>query len=226
MKRRHRDATGAFVSPAVATALTLALVFLPSTSSSANEAERGFEATSYILPLMKPEVAPATYPNRGLHFIDPIDTSQARMTSGFGWRTHPVLKDRRFHKGVDYAAPKGTPVYATEDGIISMAGWRGNYGKLITVNHSDTVKTYYAHLAGFAPGIRPGVGVKKGEVIGYVGMTGLATGNHLYYEVVVNDEHIDPLASDLNEQVNVLTAKVERPAGRVAQRQGVAPETR
>src|SRR5690606_32927216 len=106
MKRRHRDAMGAFVSPAVAMALTAALVFLPSTSSSANEPEQGFEATRYILPLRKPEVAPATYPNRGLHFIDPIDTSQARMTSGFGWRTHPVLKDRRFHRGVDYAAPK------------------------------------------------------------------------------------------------------------------------
>lgn len=207
-------------------ALTLALVFLPSTSSSANEAEHRFEATSYILPLMKPEVAPATYPDRGLHFIDPIDTSKARMTSGFGWRTHPVLKDRRFHKGVDYAAPKGTPIYASEDGIVGRAGWRGNYGKLVTVKHSDSVETFYAHLSGFAAGIRPGVGVKKGDVIGYVGMTGLATGNHLYYEVVVNDEHIDPLASDLNEQVNVLTAEVERPRDRVAQRQGIAPETR
>lgn len=95
-----------------------------------------------------------------------------------------------------------------------MAGWRGNYGKLVTVKHSDTIETYYAHLSGFAPGIRPGAGVKKGDVIGYVGMTGLATGNHLYYEVVVNDERIDPLADDLNEQVNVLAAKVERPSAR------------
>lgn len=223
MKRRQSDAMGASV---LAVALTLALVFLPSTSSSANEAEHGFEASSYILPLMKPEVALATYPDRGLHFIDPIDVSKARMTSGYGWRTHPVLKDRRFHKGVDFAAPKGTPIYAAEDGIVGMAGWRGNYGKLITVKHSDAVQTFYAHLSGFAPGIRPGAGVKKGDVIGYVGMTGLATGNHLYYEVVVNEERIDPLASDLNEQVNVLTAAIERPKGRVAERLGVTPETR
>ncbi|MFN3933596.1 M23 family metallopeptidase [Parvibaculum sp.] len=200
----------------MAALLLAALLILPSIPAEASDATRNLAAVTYIVPLTKPEVA--EYPDRGLHFGDPIDLSKARMTSGFGWRVHPVLKDKRFHRGVDFAAPKGTPVYATEDGIVGMAGWRGNYGKLVTIKHSDHVETFYAHLSGFAPGIRPGAGVKKGDVIGYVGMTGLATGNHLYYEVVVNNEHIDPLAADLNEQVNVLSASVERPSGRVAER--------
>lgn len=217
MKRRHRKTFGLAQVP-VAALLLAASFLLPATSAKASDAAPELAAVSYILPLHKPEPVVAAYPERGLHFGDPIDLSKARMTSGFGWRTHPVLKDRRFHKGVDYAAPKGTPVYATEDGIVGRAGWRGNYGKLVTIKHSDHVETFYAHLSGFAPGIRPGAGVKKGDVIGYVGMTGLATGNHLYYEVVVNNEHIDPLAADLNEQVNVLAAAVERPKNRVAER--------
>ncbi|MFN4355494.1 M23 family metallopeptidase [Parvibaculum sp.] len=216
MKRRHRNAFGLAQIP-VAAILLAALFLLPAVSANASDASHDLAAVSYILPLTKPEPAIAAYPERGLHFGDPIDVSKARMTSGFGWRTHPVLKDKRFHKGVDYAAPKGTPVYATEDGIVGRAGWRGNYGKLVTIKHSDHVETFYAHLSAFAPGIRPGASVKKGDVIGYVGMTGLATGNHLYYEVVVNNEHIDPLASDLNEQVNVLSASIERPKGRIAE---------
>jgi murein DD-endopeptidase MepM/ murein hydrolase activator NlpD len=217
MKRRHRNLFGPARIP-VAALLLAALLILPSVPAEASDATRNLAAVTYIVPLTKPEPEVAEYPDRGLHFGDPIDLSKARMTSGFGWRVHPVLKDKRFHRGVDFAAPKGTPVYATEDGIVGMAGWRGNYGKLVTIKHSDHVETFYAHLSGFAPGIRPGAGVKKGDVIGYVGMTGLATGNHLYYEVVVNNEHIDPLAADLNEQVNVLSASVERPSGRVAER--------
>lgn len=218
MKRRHRKAIGLAQLP-VAAVLTAISFLISASYVHASDAAPDLAAVSYILPLTKPEAAVAAYPERGLHFGDPIDLTKSRMTSGFGWRIHPVLKDKRFHKGVDFAAPKGTPVYATEDGIVGQAGWRGNYGKLVTVKHSDHVETFYAHLSGFAPGIRPGVGVKKGDVIGYVGMTGLATGNHLYYEVVVNNEHIDPLAADLNEQVNVLSAAVERPRNRVAERQ-------
>lgn len=215
MKRRHRNSFGRSLLPVAASLLVSAFLVLP---AHAADTVAELATIGYILPLSKPKPAVAAYPERGLHFGDPIDTSKARMTSGFGWRTHPVLKDKRFHRGVDYAAPKGTPVYATEDGIVGRAGWRGNYGKLVTIKHSDHVETFYAHLSGFAPGIRPGAGVKKGDVIGYVGMTGLATGNHLYYEVVVNNEHVDPLAADLNEQVNVLAAAVERPRNRVAER--------
>lgn len=200
-------------------------LFLPSPAAEA----RGLElatvldpaAPDYVLPLERPVAAVPQLPNRGLHFGDPIDVEKARMTSGYGWRIHPVLKDKRLHRGVDWAAPKGTPVYAAEDGIVGMAGWRGNYGKLVTIRHAENVETFYAHLSGFAPGIRAGAGVKKGEVIGYVGMTGLATGNHLYYEVAINDERVDPLADDLNEQVNVLAIRVTRPDGQIARTRGL-----
>ena len=217
MPRRHRICLGESFSPVAAFFLLSALFLIPAFPAQASDAAKGVATVNFVLPLMKPVVEPAAYPGRGLHFVNPIDVTKARMTSGYGWRMHPVLKTKKMHKGVDYAAPKGTPVYAAEDGIVGMAAWRGNYGKLVTVKHSDTIETYYAHLSGFAPGIRPGVGVKKGDVIGYVGMTGLATGNHLYYEVVVDNERIDPLADDLNEQVNVLAARVVRPAGQVAE---------
>tara|TARA_R110002110_G_scaffold147570_3_gene338134 strand:- start:796 stop:1515 length:720 start_codon:yes stop_codon:yes gene_type:complete len=229
MKRRHRNRHRASF-PLQAIILFLSLFILLTPSAEARSAGNDMMAMKPIvepadpairrpvLPLTRPEVTPAVYPGRGLHFDDPLDVTKARMTSGYGWRMHPVLKVRKLHKGVDYAAPKGTPVFATEDGIIGAARWHGNYGKLVTVKHSPSVETYYAHLSGFAPGIRTGVGVRKGDVIGYVGRTGLATGNHLYYEVAVDDERIDPLADDLNEQVNVLSAAVARPGtARVAQ---------
>ncbi|WP_421861721.1 M23 family metallopeptidase [Parvibaculum sp.] len=209
MKRRHPTPFGA--SSSLLAVLIFSFFLIPAFPALAS-AGQDLVVARGIVPMTRPEQTPATYPNRPLHFIDPLDVTKARMTSGFGWRTHPVLKDKRFHKGVDYAAPKGTPVYATEDGIIGMAGWRGNYGKLVTVRHSENVETYYAHLSGFAPGIRPGTGVRKGEAIGYVGRTGLATGNHLYYEVAINDERINPLADDLNAQVNVLAGAVRRPS--------------
>lgn len=222
MKRRQRSHAGiSFSLQTTFLFLLSVLLLLPISSASArnNEAGGGVSpAVHHAVPLMKPIVEPADYPGRGLHFGDPVDVTVARMTSGYGWRMHPVLKVKKLHRGIDYAAPAGTPVHATEDGIVDMAGWRGNYGKLVTIKHSDLVKTFYAHLSDFAPGIRAGVGVKKGDVIGYIGRTGLATGNHLYYEVVVNDERIDPLADDLNEQVNVLAASVVRPdARKVAQ---------
>ncbi|MAM93599.1 M23 family metallopeptidase [Parvibaculum sp.] len=208
MKRRYQTPFGA--SLFLVAGLVFSFFLIPAFPALAS-AGQDLVVARGIVPMMRPEQRPAAYPNRPLHFADPLDVTKARMSSGFGWRTHPVLKDRRFHKGVDYAAPKGTPVYATEDGIIGKAEWRGNYGKLVTVRHSENVETYYAHLSGFAPGIRPGTGVRKGEVIGYVGRTGLATGNHLYYEVAVNDERINPLADDLNAQVNVLAGAVRRP---------------
>ena len=208
MQRRHRTPFGASFS--LLAVLALSFLLIPAVPAHAS-ADQDLVVAQRIVPMQRPEQAPAVYPGRPLHFGDPVDVSKARMTSGYGWRVHPVLKDKRFHKGVDYAAPKGTPVYATEDGIVGMAGWRGNYGKLITIKHSENVETYYAHLSGFAPGIYAGAGVKKGDVIGYVGRTGLATGNHLYYEVAVDDERINPLADDLNAQVNVLAAAVQRP---------------
>ncbi|GMV62110.1 MAG: hypothetical protein AMXMBFR74_12790 [Parvibaculum sp.] len=214
MKRRHRINFGKSFPSGAALLLLSVFFVIPAFSAHARSNENDVATVAYVLPLTRPAQAPASYPDRPLHFGDPIDVTKARMTSGYGWRVHPVLKTRKMHKGVDYAAAKGTPVYATEDGIVGIAAWRGNYGKLVTIKHSETVETYYAHLAGFAPGIRPGAGVRKGDVIGYVGMTGLATGNHLYYEVAVNEERVDPLAEDLNAQVNVLAAAVKRPGDR------------
>jgi murein DD-endopeptidase MepM/ murein hydrolase activator NlpD len=126
----------------------------------------------------------------------------ARMTSPWGWRIHPVLKVRKFHKGVDFAAPRGTPVYAAEDGVIEDQGWRGNYGRYVRIRHNDRVETAYAHLAKFAAGLHPGSHVRKGQVIAYVGASGLATGNHLYYEVLVDKNQVDP-AGNVMVQVNL-----------------------
>lgn len=115
----------------------------------------------------------------------------AKISSPFGWRIHPVFHTRLFHKGVDYEAHAGTPVMAAADGLVEDVGRRGNYGNYILIRHSGRLQTAYAHLAGFAA-IAPGTMVHRGEVIGYVGMTGVATGPHLYYEVIVDGRQIDP----------------------------------
>jgi len=117
----------------------------------------------------------------------------ARITSPFGWRIHPVFGDRRFHEGVDFGAPTGTPVIATSDGVIEDIGWRGNYGDYIRLRRDGHLATAYAHLSGFARGLTRGSTVKRGDVIAYVGRTGVATGPHLYYEVLVDGKQIDPM---------------------------------
>ncbi len=116
-----------------------------------------------------------------------------RISSAFsGSRFHPVLRVNRAHNGVDYAAASGTPVYAVGDGTVRRAGNGGGYGNVVEINHGRGFATRYAHLRGFASGIRAGVPVKQGDVIGYVGMTGLATGPHLHYEFHQNGRPIDP----------------------------------
>ncbi len=116
----------------------------------------------------------------------------ARISSPFGWRVHPVLHTRRFHKGVDYEAALGTPVNAAADGFVEDIGRRGNYGNYIRIRHSGRLETAYAHLSGFAPTLDVGSLVHRGDIIGYVGMTGVATGPHLYYELLVDGRQIDP----------------------------------
>ncbi|MBE0493675.1 MAG: peptidoglycan DD-metalloendopeptidase family protein [Thiomicrospira sp.] len=107
-------------------------------------------------------------------------------------RHHPVLQQTRDHRGVDYAAPTGTPIYAAGDGIISYKGWNGGYGKQVTIKHAGRYETVYAHLSRYGKANR-GQNVKQGDIIGYVGMTGLATGPHLHYEFRINGVHRDPL---------------------------------
>jgi len=128
---------------------------------------------------------------QGPDFIHPLPGY--RMTSGFGWRQHPVLRARKFHKGVDWSAPRGTPVVAAGDGIVDTVKSHRGYGKYIRIVHDDRTETVYAHLDQFAKGIKVGQAIRQGQVIGTVGRTGIASGNHLYFELVVDGRHIDPL---------------------------------
>ncbi len=111
-------------------------------------------------------------------------------------RFHPLLKVNLPHTGVDFAAARGTPVRAVGDGVITLAGWNGNYGKAIDIQHDATYTSRYAHLNGFAEGIHNGSSVRKGQVIGYVGSTGRSTGPHLHFELYKDQQYIDPLSVD------------------------------
>jgi murein DD-endopeptidase MepM/ murein hydrolase activator NlpD len=115
------------------------------------------------------------------------------MRSGFGFRKHPILGYLKMHTGVDWAAPNGTPIYASGNGVVEKAGWESGYGKYVRLRHTNGYETAYGHMSGLARGIKPGVRVRQGQVIGYVGSTGLATGAHLHYEIMVNSHFVDPM---------------------------------
>ena len=118
----------------------------------------------------------------------------SRITSGFSLaRFHPVLQQWRAHQGVDYAAPTGTPVRATADGIVTVAGWQGGYGNAIFLRHQGSYSTVYGHLSKIAPAVKAGARVRQGDTIGFVGMTGWATGPHLHYEFRIADQARNPL---------------------------------
>lgn len=126
----------------------------------------------------------------------PVD--YVRVTSAFAWRRyHPILGVYRSHLGTDFGAPTGTPIKAAGDGTVAFAGWRGGYGNVVELRHPGGYTTLYAHMSRFANGIRPGRGVKQGQVIGYVGSTGLATGPHVHYELKKNGRHLDPRKAKL-----------------------------
>jgi murein DD-endopeptidase MepM/ murein hydrolase activator NlpD len=115
-----------------------------------------------------------------------------RLTSGFGMRRHPMLQVMRMHTGEDWSAPPGTPVMAAGSGVIEETGRKGEYGNYIRIRHANGYKTAYAHLSRFAPGVSEGVKVRQGQIIGYVGNTGLASGPHLHYEVLIDQNAVDP----------------------------------
>ena len=121
----------------------------------------------------------------------------ARLSSNFGMRKHPISGYNKMHKGIDFAAPKGTPVYAGGNGVVEIAGVNGAYGKYIRIRHNNEYKTAYAHLNGFKKGITKGVRVNQGDVIGYVGSTGSSTGPHLHYEIIYQNKQINPLTLKL-----------------------------
>ncbi len=115
----------------------------------------------------------------------------ARLSSSFGMRKHPIDGYNKMHKGTDFAAPMGTPIMASGDGVVKKAGWCGGGGNCIVIKHNSTYQTVYAHMSKFAKGIRSGVRVKQAQIIGYVGSTGKSTGPHLHYEVIVNGKKIN-----------------------------------
>ena len=117
----------------------------------------------------------------------------ARITSGFGFRMHPIMGFSMMHRGVDFGAPAGTPVYAAGDGAIEEAGWNGAYGLYVRIKHDNRHKTAYAHLASLAPGMREGRRVRQGDIIGQVGSTGRSTGPHLHYEVTRDKQQVNPV---------------------------------
>ena len=115
----------------------------------------------------------------------------ARLSSRFGMRKHPISGFNKMHKGTDFAAPKGTPIMASGNGVITSAKWCGGGGNCIKIKHNSTYSTVYAHMLKFAVGMKPGVRIKQGRIIGYVGSTGMSTGPHLHYEVIVNGKKIN-----------------------------------
>lgn len=120
-----------------------------------------------------------------------------RLASRYGYRIHPIFKTRRLHSGVDLASPLGTPVYAGGDGTIRRAQWVSGYGRYVELDHVNGYQTAYAHMSRIADGIKPGMRVKQGTLIGYVGSTGNSTGNHLHYEIRINGRTVDPLSVKL-----------------------------
>jgi murein DD-endopeptidase MepM/ murein hydrolase activator NlpD len=120
----------------------------------------------------------------------PVDG--ARLTSGFGMRMHPVLGFSKMHRGVDFGAAPGTPIYAAGTGVVDEAGSKGAYGNYVRIRHSGDVSTAYAHMSRFGTGVRRGARVAQGDIIGYVGSTGRTTGPHLHYEVLLRDRQVNP----------------------------------
>jgi murein DD-endopeptidase MepM/ murein hydrolase activator NlpD len=158
------------------------------------------------------------------------------MRSGYGWRRHPILGYAKMHTGVDWAAPRGTPIYASGNGIVAIAGWESGYGKYVRIRHTNGYETAYAHMSAFARGIQPGTRVRQGQIIGYVGSTGLSTGPHLHYEIMVNNRFVDPMRiklprgrvldgptlADFERERDRADNMMNRPASRVAE---TAPAT-
>lgn len=133
--------------------------------------------------------SPGLQPAVSIPSREPVDNF--RLTSTFGMREHPVLGGRRAHKGLDLAAPTGTPVHAAADGIVSRADWFSSYGLFVSIEHGGNIQTRYGHMSRL--NVAEGQHVRKGDVIGFIGTTGRSTGPHLHYEVRINDQAVDPM---------------------------------
>ena len=115
------------------------------------------------------------------------------MRSGFGARNHPILGYTKMHTGVDWAAPMGTPIFAAGSGTLEKVGWESGYGKYIRIKHNNGYETAYGHMTAFAKGMQAGTRVRQGQVIGFIGSTGLSTGAHCHFEIMVNGRFVDPM---------------------------------
>jgi murein DD-endopeptidase MepM/ murein hydrolase activator NlpD len=138
----------------------------------------------------------------------PVDG--AKLSSRYGSRKHPILGYTMMHRGIDFAAPRGTPVMAAGDGVVEQAGPNGAYGNYVRLRHNGTYKTAYAHLQGYGPGIRSGRRVRQGDVIGFIGSTGRSTGPHLHYEVLRADRQVNPLGLKLPTGLQLSGAELKR----------------
>jgi len=133
-----------------------------------------------------------------------------RISSGFSMRMHPILGIWKQHKGVDFAAPTGTPIHASGDGVIDFVGQKTGYGNVVMIKHWSNYSTVYGHMSGFVTGLRKGMKVSQGDVIGYVGMTGWATGPHLHYEFRISDVPRDPLSVDVPNGQPLANSQLQR----------------
>src|SRR5690606_33220038 len=138
----------------------------------------------------------------------PVDG--ARLSSGFGMRRHPILGYSKMHRGIDFAAPTGTPIMAAGSGVLQFVGRKGGYGKYISIRHNAEYTTAYAHMSRFAPGMSVGKRVKQGDIIGHIGTTGRSTGPHLHYEVMANNHKINPMSIHLPTETKVTGTKIAR----------------
>lgn len=155
---------------------------VPALAAVANAASRpGLVAGAPVAPIMRSTVS---IPSR-------MPLMDASATSNFGMRTHPVLGGRRAHRGIDLAAPSGTPIYATADGIVSKASWYSSYGLFVSLEHGGKIETRYAHMSRL--NVAAGQTVRKGDIIGFVGSTGRSTGPHLHYEVRIDGQAVNPI---------------------------------
>jgi len=168
--------------------------------------------------------------------------NNAIMRSGFGGRRHPILGYTKMHTGVDWATPYGTPIFASGNGVVEKVGWEGGYGKYVRLKHNNGYETAYGHMSAFAKGMEPGKRVRQGQVIGFVGSTGMSTGAHVHYEILVNGRFVDPMRVKLprgrslegammtsfEKERDRLDAQMNNRGGaaRVSEATGTAPQTR
>lgn len=183
------------------------------TGSAADNGDDEFRrlfATWQSLESSKTTAAPARHATASIPSLVPVTTSRA-LSSSFGMRVHPVLGGLRSHKGIDLAAPSGTPIRATADGVVGKADWFGGYGLYVELAHGANMETRYGHMSRIA--VAEGQRVRKGEIIGYVGSTGRSTGPHLHYEVRIAGEAVNPVPY-MQADANRLLASNTKAEGR------------